>query len=210
MSHGLAGGYPGIPGRYVVCRGARPEGTNSSAPLALREIGGTHEHVSFGVYRVRNEDVFYVRWNGGGGVRDPLARDVDAVARDVAEGVVSNTAARDLFGVIVSDGGRVDAAATEEKRNALRKSRAAARTTVNLIKASLHSRACACNGDMTKSGLHAVDVRERQMSAIGPAYSTGPDTMLSEMICKECGALLDAQVTKRGAGLLLDGSLETA
>jgi N-methylhydantoinase B len=58
MSHGLAGGYPGIPGRYVVCRGARSAGDAMRTPRALAEIGGTHEAVSFGVYRVAGDDVF--------------------------------------------------------------------------------------------------------------------------------------------------------
>ncbi len=102
MSHGLAGGYPGTPGRYVVCRGARRGNAASALPLALGEIGGEHQAVSFGVYRVRNEDVFYVRWNGGGGVRDPLDRDPHAVARDIAEGVVSAEAARELYGVVAA------------------------------------------------------------------------------------------------------------
>jgi hypothetical protein len=45
------------------------------------------------------------------------------------------------------------------------------------------------------------------MSTIGPAYSIGPQTMLSEMVCKECGALLDAEVTMRGAEPLFDGPM---
>src|SRR6516162_7318577 len=51
MSHGLAGGYPGAPGRYVVCRGARAN-KDAAAPLSFAEIGGEHDLVSFGVYRI--------------------------------------------------------------------------------------------------------------------------------------------------------------
>ena len=43
------------------------------------------------------------------------------------------------------------------------------------------------------------------MSTITPAYTTGPHTTLSELICKKCGALLDAQVTMQGAEPLFDG-----
>lgn len=57
-------------------------------------------------------------------------------------------------------------------------------------------------------GLHEVVVSERVMSSIGPAYSTGPDTMLAELACAECGTLLDTQVTKRGENVLLDGQAE--
>ena len=42
------------------------------------------------------------------------------------------------------------------------------------------------------------------MSTIGPAYTTGSQTTLSEMICNRCGALFDAQVTMLEAGPLFD------
>jgi hypothetical protein len=176
--------------------------------MALSEIAGDHEHVSFGVYRVRNDDVFYVRWNGGGGVRDPLLRDVRAVARDVAEGVVTDASARELFGVVLSREGEVDAAATQSRRRDMRDMRASTKVTAEMSRASVHSRACDCNANASKDGMRTSGIRERLMSTIGSAYSTGPKTTLSEIICTECGALLDAQVTMQGAGLLLDGPQE--
>jgi N-methylhydantoinase B len=205
MSHGLAGGYPGIPGRYIVCRGARPQGTNNETPLALSQIGGNHEHVSFGVYRVKNEDVFYVRWNGGGGMRDPLSRDVQAVARDVEEGVVTPVAAHELFGVVLSPSGDVDNALTETRRRDMRKARIDTKVTVEIPTDGMHSRVCKCKSNGSEYGLRTIGIYERLMSTVGPAYSTGPRTTLSEMICTECGALVDTQVTMQGAGLLLDG-----
>jgi hypothetical protein len=140
--------------------------------------------------------VFYVRWNGAGGVRDPLMRDAAAVARDVAEGVVSAQAARELYGVVL--GPDVDRAATDKLRGDMR----ADRRHTNVLGSSggrpCINPSCAANG-------HAVGIRERLMSKIGPAYTTGPQTTLSEMVCTECGALLDAQVTMHGAGPLFDG-----
>jgi hypothetical protein len=50
-----------------------------------------------------------------------------------------------------------------------------------------------------------IAIRERLMSTIGPAYTTGPQTTLSELVCKTCGVLLDAQVTMLGAGPVFDG-----
>jgi N-methylhydantoinase B len=42
---------------------------------------------------------------GGGGLGDPLARDPQAVAADVRNGLVSETAARTIYGVeIAADG----------------------------------------------------------------------------------------------------------
>jgi acetone carboxylase gamma subunit len=42
------------------------------------------------------------------------------------------------------------------------------------------------------------------MSEIVPSYTTGPLTTLSEIVCPQCGALLDAEVTMQGAGPLLN------
>src|SRR6185295_2746199 len=62
---------------------------------------------------------------GGGGWGDPLEREAEVVLRDVVEGRVSLAAARDSYGVIVTqgdspDGYDIDAAATAEQRAALR------------------------------------------------------------------------------------------
>jgi N-methylhydantoinase B len=206
MSHGLAGGYPGVPGRYVVCRDARPNDEQAATPLSLAGIGGKHDVVSFGVYHVGREDVFYVRWNGAGGMRDPLARDPQAVARDFAEDVVSAEAARDLYGVVLAPDGSVDPAATEKVRTDMRDERR--RTSVNATTPA-GFRHPACANDLCPANGQAqggtIAIRERFMSEIGPAYTTGPQTTLSEMVCTACGALLDAQVTMLEAAPLFDG-----
>jgi N-methylhydantoinase B len=58
-----------------------------------------------------------------GGIGDPLERDPEAVAEDVVERRVSVEAAREGYGVVVSQSGTLDAAAT----TILRASRRAAR-----------------------------------------------------------------------------------
>jgi hypothetical protein len=55
---------------------------------------------------------------GGGGYGDPLARSVEAVARDVRLGYYGREEVRGLFGVALRPGGEVDAAETERLRNA--------------------------------------------------------------------------------------------
>jgi N-methylhydantoinase B len=116
MAHGISGGYPGAPGRYVI---VRDRGQSAHGPLCFDEIAGRHEPVSWGVYELGPRDAFYVRWNGGGGYGDPLERDPDAVARDVAEGTVSSEVARDLYGAALLDG-KIDKKRTEEMRRAAR------------------------------------------------------------------------------------------
>lgn len=61
---------------------------------------------------------FSVASPGGGGWGSPLLRETACVLRDVRDGVVSSTAARELYGVILSaDGREVDSEATVAERN---------------------------------------------------------------------------------------------
>ncbi len=106
---GLAGGLPGAGAEYVVVRsGGREERLPSKATVLLRR-----------------GDVLRIRTPGGGGYGDPLERDPAAVARDVADGLVSPEAAAEDYGVVASDDGRVDWAATRELRRRIRGSRSA-------------------------------------------------------------------------------------
>ncbi|MCW3005572.1 MAG: hypothetical protein JWP17_198 [Solirubrobacterales bacterium] len=68
-------------------------------------------------------DVIRLAPAGGAGYGDPLNRDPAAVAHDVREEYVSRASARDDYGVVLTDDGAVDAAATD----ALRTQRRAAR-----------------------------------------------------------------------------------
>jgi N-methylhydantoinase B len=61
-------------------------------------------------------DVFIMRYCGAGGWGDPLTREEDAVARDVALGRVTHGEAERLYGVILADDGTVEAAATAQRR----------------------------------------------------------------------------------------------
>jgi N-methylhydantoinase B len=56
---------------------------------------------------------------GGGGMGDPTLRDPALVARDVKDGLVSVEAAVNLYKVVVSSDGTLNAPATEQKRQLL-------------------------------------------------------------------------------------------
>jgi N-methylhydantoinase B len=56
------------------------------------------------------------RTAGGGGWGDPLDRSLDAVREDYLDGFVSREAATEQYGVIFTDGGEIDEAATERLR----------------------------------------------------------------------------------------------
>lgn len=53
---------------------------------------------------------------GGGGFGEPHQRDPARVAADVADGLVSREAAREVYGVVVTKAGEVDEAGTEGLR----------------------------------------------------------------------------------------------
>ncbi len=55
---------------------------------------------------------------GGGGFGNPVLRDPEQVALDVADGLVSPEAAREIYRVVLAADGSLDRAATERLRAA--------------------------------------------------------------------------------------------
>ena len=73
-------------------------------------------------------DAFRLRSGGGGGYGDPLERAVETVVNDVRQGYVSVEAAAKFYGVVVdAETLELNAAATEQLRQARRRDGAAAR-----------------------------------------------------------------------------------
>jgi len=68
------------------------------------------------VYRPELHEVIRLWSGGGGGYGDPFTREPEAVARDVAAGLISSERARDIYGVALHTDG-IDLAATRQLRN---------------------------------------------------------------------------------------------
>ncbi|MCS7006292.1 MAG: hydantoinase B/oxoprolinase family protein [Thermoleophilia bacterium] len=100
--YGLRGGRPGTPSSNVL---ERADGSTEHLPPMV----STTVHAG---------DLFVHRTAGGGGYGDPLERDPQAVAADVADEKVSAQAALEEYGVVVRPDGTVDEDATREERNA--------------------------------------------------------------------------------------------
>jgi len=124
QSEGLAGGYPGAINDYVWVHTPTDVGEAGRFAQDLDAMPGGKEPISWGVFPLMDKDALYVRWNGGGGVGDPLERESDKVLRDVVEGIISPRAASEVYGIVL-DGGKVDADATAVRRKTLRGSRIA-------------------------------------------------------------------------------------
>jgi N-methylhydantoinase B len=109
--HGLAGGFPGATIRQTWGKGAAQDGR-------LRDGEWTVFPSKPGLMLMTDRDVFAVSWQGGGGYGDPLEREPEAVAEDVAADAVSIEAAETVYGVMCRDG--LDRGATEQRRKAMR------------------------------------------------------------------------------------------
>src|SRR5437773_1241035 len=106
---GVCGGGAGATNRFWVRRNDQP-----IQPSALPgKISG---------FPIQPEDLLIMESSGGGGFGDALDRDLESVARDLAEGYVSPAAAEASYGV-VSRAGVIDAAATAARRASLREAR---------------------------------------------------------------------------------------
>ncbi len=124
QSEGLGGGYPGGVNDYVWVRAPGEMHNVDRFAQSLHTIPGDSEPISWGVFPLMGNDALYVRWNGGGGVGDPLDRPAEKVAADVDAGLISEQAASEVYGVVRKDR-TIDGSATETKRTALRRARLA-------------------------------------------------------------------------------------
>jgi N-methylhydantoinase B len=116
---GLLGGAPGSQVRQRIGRDALPDGAFGSLPRGADPavLGGDWEELGPkpGMMPLRKEDVVALRWQGGGGMGDPLDREATAVWQDVERGVLSAAAARAVYGVVVGPAGPVYQATREER-----------------------------------------------------------------------------------------------
>jgi len=127
LAAGLSGGLPAGTQHDVLLRATtvRADFASGRIPSTLSELGGqtevlpTHHETDLGA-----TDVYFTHWQGGGGYGDPLLREPEAVAADVIAHKVTRDAANEVYGVPLTADNRVDEAATEARRSALRLSRA--------------------------------------------------------------------------------------
>ena len=98
---GLAGGKPGEPAEL---RLIRHDGGIDRLPSKVPHM------------QIRAGEKFVCIGPAGGGYGDPMTRDPARVHADVADGLVSATAAKQDYGVVLSASGRVDEAATARRR----------------------------------------------------------------------------------------------
>ncbi|MFC5993610.1 hydantoinase B/oxoprolinase family protein [Pseudonocardia hispaniensis] len=132
QSPGIYGGYPAATQWDVLIRDTdvRDQLAAGRIPQSIEELGGRPDTLPPHLETdLAADDVYFTHWQGGGGMGDPLQREPERVAADVAAGKVSQRAARDVYGVVLGDVGAdgthtADVAATEALRHRLRHQRA--------------------------------------------------------------------------------------
>jgi N-methylhydantoinase B len=235
---GLGGGMPGASIRVarVVKTDIRERmAAGRELPASLDTIEGTREILCCKHVRtpMAPGDVWYHSWQAGGGYGDPLTRDGETVAVDVARDVVSAKAAREIYGVVLGANGRLDAAGTTTARQSLRTERLRHATvpqpTGPFVLAgkgqhrygdALHADfdrnevACGHCGHVLGTGGQDLYPQLREftapLSAAGPVRGEDYDTgrfRLRHLCCSQCGGLVDVQVALDGvarAGMRMD------
>ena len=106
---GVNGGLPGMRSKKIM---VRTDGSEEKMPSKCDRIA------------VAAGDLLYFDTWGGGGCGDPLERETSKVAFDVEAGLVTVEGAR-RYGVVVSEDGVVDEAATSKLRAKMAKARGA-------------------------------------------------------------------------------------
>ena len=96
-ARGREGGMPGAPGTYGLASGEVFEGK--------------------GKHLVPGDDRLTTMLPGGGGYGDPHERDLDALADDLRQGLVSRVVAETHYGVVFAPSGEIDVAATLHMRS---------------------------------------------------------------------------------------------
>lgn len=126
-STGMMGGYPSTTNAYHFTTGSDIQSRFASRDMVEdhSEVAGTEVHLEL---RQENfiqtkDDVYAVRWSGGGGFGDPLKRAPESIAHDLLHRNITPFAAREIFGAVLDDNDEVDFAATEANRAAIKTER---------------------------------------------------------------------------------------
>jgi len=226
-AHGIDGGYPGAGSQVTIVRGSRVWELLRSrrVPDDYAGFGGTVTHLpSKAADLLGPDDVMVFYPPGGGGYGDPLERDSERAARDVADGRVSRARARTAYGVVLLDDGKVDAAATEAERAAIRNRRRQGEVgpwqrddvyrhpdpasgkpsrigdTVEI--GADGALACGRCGHALSGAGGGVVTRRAPLSDAGPWFAlrwsgASPHFAIEEVSCPSCGTLLDAHEVRR-------------
>lgn len=231
QGYGICGGYPSHNIKLRVKRDSDvhvriPQRGLPSGPADL--AGGLEVLAAKCATELGENDVLFQEWNGGGGYGDPLDRNPELVAKDVANGLVSVDCARRLYGVVIDPGnGAVLNAKTAARRKRIRRLRLTTDQRgdeneadcgdthqgnesqrmgeyLEIVKAGSESvvRCQKCGRQLCRSGQDYKDfvrMAEYPLTRASPRNSRTRRFVLRESCCPGCGTLLDVEMSLKDA-----------
>jgi N-methylhydantoinase B len=192
---GLFGGLPSPPARFLIAHG-----TNAEQLFRSQRVPDHIDHLEAEVrvlLRGKSNgtplapgDVLETTFTGGGGYGDPLEREPERVARDVATDYVSRGAAQSLYGVAIAPDGAVDARETERLRSAQLAERGSWRPAYELVGASAPEFKSAATGEPECSVHEYLVARDRDRGRV--------------LCCARCNHIVSDYRDNYKLGLLAD------
>lgn len=209
---GTGGGLPGAASHYHVVRQSDVNKLLDEGVMTTPEnLGGEYESMpaKTGTLTLEENDTIVFVGGGGGGLGDPLLRDPEVVAKDVADEYTARKIAEEVYGVVLNGDGTVDESATEAAREAIREQRIGAKPKRDLLPSEEreigvsiavedgHWSCAYCGEDLgaVDANYRAACVhREGSASDVMPKYgarvrerTVDPDVILDEYFCPGCG-----------------------
>jgi N-methylhydantoinase B len=233
-SPGMMGGYPATTNGYKFKRGTDilERLAASTMPADIADVKGDEITLQLRQenFLQQPSDVYAVLWSAAGGFGDPLERDPASVREDVIENrSVSMAAAREIYGVVITAEGVVDAAATRllriSQREANRKKdggvaplkgKTVARVTDNIDlrreKSGLHLACAKCAAGLGPPCGNYKDECVRRDADIGAANPNIGDyrryiddrPVFRQFFCPGCGTLIENEVAREDDPVLQD------
>ncbi len=231
-SPGMMGGYPSTTNAYTFIRNS-----DVHARLRAQKIPGDAREVEGDevVLQLREEnfqqhadDVYAVRWTGGGGFGDPFERAPADIEQDLEDYAITPAAARSIYGAVLDDEGRVDVEATLAERERVRRARvnggapaardgalvyhAAANLDVREDGAGRYWACGKCAADLGEIEQNYKDqcIRENGPFSDGNPLIGDPALFVDDAVefrrfyCRGCGALVDNEVAVCADPVLAD------
>jgi N-methylhydantoinase B len=229
-STGMMGGYPGAVNRYRFLKGSNVQERMKQSQLVndIDELKGTKEELGLRQqdFSQNPTDVYAVLWSAAGGFGDPLERDPAKVLADVENGDVSETAAREIYGVILNDSERTRKERAAKRQQRLERARShppaktldgkpRAQATENLAVIGKHWCCAKCSADLGPLQENYKDrcarsdrpIQESNPLVGEPKRFIDPLPHFRQFACPGCGALIENEIAIAEDPLLKDVEL---
>ena len=230
----MIGGYQAAPNVYKFKRGTDVLESFAAQriPSDIAEVKGAE--VTLGLrqeaFAQEPRDVYAVIWSAAGGFGDPLERDPERVRTDVVDDrCVSAVAAREIYGVVITEQGVVDAAATKKLRASRRdenrkKDGSVARLAGAVVSQltdglelrresdGMHAACARCTADLGPARGNYKDRclrRDAEITAANPHIGDfrryiDERPVFRQFFCPGCGALIENEVARENDPVLHD------